>query len=52
MPRLNITGPPMIIKDKGNDTSHSPTLLDTTATLKSGETAVLGASKMQAEPTL
>jgi hypothetical protein len=45
--RLNITGPPMIIKDKGNDTSHSPTLLDTTATLKSGETAVLGASKMR-----
>jgi len=45
---VRIQGPPMNIKNNtGNDTTHWPTILDTTATGKSGETVVLGASKMR-----
>lgn len=45
---VEITGPPTNIKNnQGNDTTHWPNVLQTTATAKSGETVVLGASKMR-----
>ncbi len=45
---VEITGPPTNIKNSsGNDTTHWPSVLSTTATAKSGETVVLGASKMR-----
>ncbi len=44
---INIYGPPAISKVDGKEASRTPTLLQTTATMKSGETVVLGASKMQ-----
>jgi hypothetical protein len=45
---VDVTGPPMNIKNSaGNDTTHFPSILTTTATVKSGETVVLGASKMR-----
>ena len=45
---VDITGPPTNIKNnQGNDTTHWPSVLSTTATAKSGETVVLGASKMR-----
>jgi len=45
---VDITGPPTNIKNQGgNDTTHWPNILATTATAKSGETVVLGASKMR-----
>jgi hypothetical protein len=45
---VDITGPPINVKNNaGNDTTHFPSILTTTATVKSGETVVLGASKMR-----
>ena len=45
---VELQGPPMNVKNSGgNDTTTYPTILRTTATMKSGETVVLGASKMR-----
>ena len=44
---LSITGPPSVVMDKGTQTTSRYNVLDTTATMKSGETVVLGASKMR-----
>lgn len=44
---VQILGPPTNILKDGNNNTQWPTLLNTTATLKSGETVVLGASKMR-----
>jgi len=44
---VRVNGPPITIKNKGEDSTHFPTLVETTTPVKSGETVVLGASKMQ-----
>ena len=45
---VGITGPPTNIKNAaGNETTQWPSLLNTVTTVKSGETVVLGASKMR-----
>ena len=45
---VGITGPPTNIKNNtGNETTQWPSLLNTVTTVKSGETVVLGASKMR-----
>jgi len=46
---VNIDGPSTLIKTKDGEVTTNPTLLQTTTTVKSGETVVLGASKMQSQ---
>ena len=48
--QVEIDGAPTVIKTEKGEITHTPTALRTSASLKSGETIVLGASKMQGGP--
>jgi hypothetical protein len=45
--QVQVQGAPTVVKAEKGEVTHTPTLLRTNTTMKSGETVVLGASKMQ-----
>ena len=48
--RLTLEGPAGLIKTKDGEVTNRPTMLETRATVKSGETVVLGASNVHGGP--